>query len=984
MKNIILIILIAVLNVFAEFTTDVEPWRLAKAERQNRLAKQAMRANLDLSENQTQFDVNFYFLDLELNFEWQEIAGAVTVEATALEPIDRIELDLAGQLNVDSVTVAGKPVSFTHENNRLSIFFETEKAVGELAKATIYYGGTPPSSGFGSFSFTSRGGEPLAWTLSEPFGARDWWPCKDAPIDKADSVDIRIRVPAGLIVASNGLLKEKIQDATHVTYHWQERYPITTYLVSLAVYPYHTYRDWYVNAEQDSMPVDFFVFPDHYPSLQYNYAKTVDMLAAFEDLFGPYPFFNEKYGHAEFGWGGGMEHQTITSLGGWSEGLIAHELAHQWWGDMITCESFHHIWLNEAFATYSEALWLEYSRGTVDMHSDMARKEYLGEGTVYVENPLTDNIFDYALTYAKSAWVLHMLRHVVGDHVFWDILDTYYQEFEHSTAATKDFVEVCERVSGRDLQTFFDQWIYKSGSPIYTYTWHTVDQEGHWRLKGTVSQNQPDLTFEMPIDVHVKFADGDTTLVFENSKHEENFEFVLNDKPESVELDPDNWVLGTFEHIRTPIFELFDVVLNRNDSLVHTLQPGKAHQIRPVLFNSGARLTGATLKFSTPNPGILIEPAEINLTAAASGDTLTDLPPVELMVPTSVSNGLLPLTMTVSGDLFEQELTQRLPVGQPNVLFVDDDNGALYEHYYEMMADKALLFAKVWDRQSRGLPDTETLHAYAAVVWFTGDDRESSLTSEEQALISDYMHAGGRLLITGQGIAEDLSTGSQADQLFLKTVLRAEYVATLEAPKAVVGLPQSAMASGLAGRFVDQYSSAENQDAPTEIAAVSPAEATFMYFPSQKIAGIATEDSGNNSKLVFLGFGLEGISGPKNDSSAQFLDQLFAWLSSGVHAGIDSSDSTPLTFQLLGNYPNPFNPRTRIEFNTPDVGKATLLIINALGQQVRRMDFETIRGRNIIFWDGRDHSGKNIAGGVYIATIRFQGEHRRIKMIKMP
>ena len=401
--------------------------------------------------NQERYDVIYYGIDLTIEPPQEKVTGTVQVRAAVVdEPIDHMEVDLLDNMTVSQVTVSGATVSFTHQNDLIDIDLDSSYTAGEIVDVAIEYSGNPASSGLGSFGFDSHADKPMIWSLSEPFGARNWWPCKDQPVDKADSVDIKVTVPKGMIVASNGTLREVIDNGDTETYWWHEGYPIVTYLVSVAIHEYEVYSDYFAYSPTDSMEIQFYVFPDHLEYVQTNYAKTKDMLGIFSDLFGLYPFIEEKYGHAEFVWGGGMEHQTCTSLGGCSEALIAHELAHQWWGDMITCRDFHHIWLNEGFATYSEALYWEQVSGQEAYFNDMNNNQYFGGGTIYVPD-LSDEwrIFDWGLSYAKASWVLHMLRNVVGDSTFFDILQAYYDsEYRHGTAVTEDFQAVCQAVSG--------------------------------------------------------------------------------------------------------------------------------------------------------------------------------------------------------------------------------------------------------------------------------------------------------------------------------------------------------------------------------------------------------------------------------------------------------------------------------------------------------------------------------------------------------
>ncbi|MDZ7722755.1 MAG: M1 family metallopeptidase [candidate division KSB1 bacterium] len=496
-----------------------ESWLRAEAERKEQRAKRLLTGAGTITDNQEKYDVHYYALKLDLDVAEEYLAGEMTVKAWALDSLHHIELNLLDEMRVDSVLDRGKRLSFGHVDDLIHVNLSAPVSPDSSFSLSVYYSGYPENGTRMHFGFDTYQNKPMIWSLSEPFGARTWWPCKDYPKDKADSVNIYITVPQDLIVASNGRLVKTTPLGEKRTFHWHEQYPIATYLVSVAIHPYINYQDWYITASGDSILLDYYVFAEHLSALKNNYAKTPEMMSVFSERFGEYPFPEEKYGHAEFLWGGGMEHQTISSLGYWGEILIAHELAHQWWGNMVTCENFHHIWLNEGFATYAEALWKEYLGGADAMRQWMNYKRYLGEGTVFVEDPLQDDIFHYELTYMKAGWVLHMLRHVVGETVFFELLHEYRERFYFKTAVTKDFQTVCEAVSGMDLEPFFQQWIYESGYPFYRYTWKTEKtSSGNYLLSIMIHQVQDDVVYQMPIDMQLQFTAGDSTIVLQNSK----------------------------------------------------------------------------------------------------------------------------------------------------------------------------------------------------------------------------------------------------------------------------------------------------------------------------------------------------------------------------------------------------------------------------------------------------------------------------------
>lgn len=505
--------------------------------------------------NQLAYDARFYDLDLSLSPTTATLTGTVSMSAlVTFGPLLMVDLDLYNSMVVDAVSANGVTTTFTRVGNVLTVILNRSHMAGEEFTVAVQYHGTPTGDSFG---FDTHNSDAMIWTLSQPFGARTWWPCKDHPSDKADSVDIRVTVPSGLVTASNGTNISSTDNGTVTVSHWQVRYPIATYLVSLAIHPYLTYSDWYAFAPSDSMEIQFYMFPDTLVGTRMNNAKIKTMLEAFADQFGEYPFIEEKYGQAHYTTGGGMEHQTCSSLSSFlSEVLNAHELGHQWWGDMITCRSFNHIWLNEGFATYAEALWAEASQGSSAYQASMAAKKYTGPGTIYVSDETNESlVFHTGRSYHKASWVLHMLRHVLGDSLFTAALAEYRSAHAFGTAVTEDFQHACETVSGKDLTRFFQQWIYGERYPQYRFGWLSRVVTGGYEVIIRIEQIQSWQLFSMPIDVQVTTDSGTYTFTALDSLPEQVFSFFVPVSPTAVELDPDEWILRTLESNQSAVAE---------------------------------------------------------------------------------------------------------------------------------------------------------------------------------------------------------------------------------------------------------------------------------------------------------------------------------------------------------------------------------------------------------------------------------------------
>ena len=540
-----------------------------------------------LTVNQDKIDISYYRIELDIDFGSESISGSVMIQGSVgMDHPDSLEFDLLNNMVVDTVKFNGQVTTFNHQGHLIKI--PTPLVVipeGYSFSVNIKYHGTPEYCGASGFKFDEHLGVDHVWTLSEAYCARSWWPCKDDPSDKADSVDIIITVPSApdFIVASNGTLQSMIQTGDKKIYHWKENYPITTYLVSLAIYPYTVWYDQYISQlSNDTMAIEHYVFPDRFDDSYSNYLLTKDMLVLFSDLFGEYPFINEKYGHADFGWGGGMEHQTLTSMGGYSQNLIAHEIGHQWWGNLITCKTFHDIWLNEGFARYCQALWWEYQNGEEAYFSFMNDHAYYGGGTIYVEYPLNNSaIFNSSLSYNKASWVLHMLRHIVGDNTFFQILKEYgsNDSLAYNAAATLDFKHICENVSGIELDEFFEQWIFGDYHPNYQLSWWS-ESEGVYKIK--IDQTQSTGYFTMPIDITLSGSQGplviDTTIVINNSGSSQVYELSgLDFIVENVVLDPDGWILKEVSYTTAGL----------NNIIAKNISISKAY---PNPFNSSIKL----------------------------------------------------------------------------------------------------------------------------------------------------------------------------------------------------------------------------------------------------------------------------------------------------------------------------------------------------------------------------------------------------------
>jgi aminopeptidase N len=535
---------------------EYKPWIKGERERHSK----SIQMSKVLYPGDTKIDVTYYGLDLTITTNPNYLTGIVTVEAKSdTSTLNTCFLDLRNILTVDSVQLNSNTASFSHLNNKINIILDHTYTQGEPFTLKIYYRGLPGGTNFGGFYFGTHSGTPIISTLSEAYSGPYWWPQKDTPGDKADSSDVWITVADNLIPVSNGTLESITPNGngTH-TYHWKNHYTIANYLISLAITNYTLYNTYYHYSPTDSMVIANYIYPENFNNVKPYVDETADMIEVFADRYGEYPFIQEKYGHAEFQWGGAMEHQTCTSMGFWGSGVISHELAHQWYGDMITCKDWHHIWLNEGFATYSEAVYVEAKSGKAAYDAQIAGEMSYAKsavGTIWVQNIESEwEIFNGARSYAKGACVLHMLRGVVGDSAFFDIMRTYsaHPSVSYGVATTEDFQSIAESVYGQSLNYFFQQWIYGEKYPVYSVSWSKTPLVGDlYRIDLNITQavNPNPSFFTMPVQIKVNFASGDTVVTLFNNTQNQNFQFDVVGNPSSITFDPGNWILKTLQGI---------------------------------------------------------------------------------------------------------------------------------------------------------------------------------------------------------------------------------------------------------------------------------------------------------------------------------------------------------------------------------------------------------------------------------------------------
>lgn len=518
--------------------------------------------NLFASEDETDklfdsYDVKFYFINIEASNANTNIKGntEILIQYT-ISHVDSIGLELSETAIIDSIVSDGKNLNFTRKEDTIKIALSTEKKAGDFSTITIFYkfSGNEADTRKGINNRTIPSGAKVTWTITEPFYAKNWFPCKQFLTDKADSAYIYVTIPDSLMVGSNGLLSGIFPvDSNKKRFEWKTRYPIAFYLISFAVANYMDYSFYAKTADGDSVLVQNYIYNDS--SYFLNNKRDIDsvkaLINAFSKRFGPYPFKNEKYGHCLAPAGGGMENQTMTTLSSFAFGLVAHELAHSWFGDHITCSDWQNIWINEGFASYGEFVAYEELGTREDLmewlNSTQADAKLATEGSVYVPDDEKDNtkrLFDHPLSYKKGAMIIHMLRSVINnDDLFFEVIRTFQTRYAFSNASGEDFKKIVEEKTQIDFDTFFQQWFYGEGFPTINISWEQEADSVILYFEQTTSAPVITPFFNFSMDFKFEYLGGDTTHKILIDQNSQVVKIPCTQRVYNIVADPDLWIL---------------------------------------------------------------------------------------------------------------------------------------------------------------------------------------------------------------------------------------------------------------------------------------------------------------------------------------------------------------------------------------------------------------------------------------------------------
>lgn len=509
----------------------------------------------NINPNTLNYDLRYQRMDLELNPAQSMVSGSVTSHFIPNQSMNAIYFDLSHAVPVSQVLYHGVSIPFQQlPTKELRIDFVAPRPANVLDSLTIHYAGAPDLT-YNALKSSMQNGVPIMASLNEPYGAQDWFPTKQSLNDKIEKFDFKITTPDTFSVAANGLLMSEtaLPNNRKLTF-WRTNYPMTAYLAAVSITNFTKLNDVIGNP-----PIPFvnYVYPTTAadPAKMANIEWTKQAMITFENYFGAYPFRNEKYGHMEFDYGGTcMEHQTMSSMSSWGRGVIAHELAHQWFGDKVTCKTWNDIWINEGFAVFGEhvayekillspSAFLQYLQGQKDYITSV------DNGSTYVPDASLTNvgrIFHGRLTYAKGGYLLRMIKWMVGDSVFYNALQQYHvrPNLAYNYASVDDFKASFLQSTGRDLTEFFNDWYYNQGHPTYNITWNQLpNQSIAFRVNQTQSHASVSY-FDMQLPIRVNGTNGEVAYFApNNTANNEYFVFPLNFTVASVDFNYEYQIL---------------------------------------------------------------------------------------------------------------------------------------------------------------------------------------------------------------------------------------------------------------------------------------------------------------------------------------------------------------------------------------------------------------------------------------------------------
>ncbi|MFC1898266.1 M1 family aminopeptidase [Candidatus Cloacimonadota bacterium] len=912
------------------------------------------------------YDVRYYRIDIDIDFENEYVEASNLMGFDILENnTSSIQVHLANILDVDEILMNSQNLTFTHLDGIIDITLGGTYNIGDYLELEIFYYGYPDVRLEDGIKFESHSGTPVVFSMVSPRGARKWWPCKDTPADKPDSLDIWITFPDQFICASNGLLQEEIYNGNNTkTSKWHESYPVATYLTSFAItnYQLHSFLWEY---EGNQMMVDNYVYPEQATASLDLYELCGGMLTFLSDTYGIFPFLTEKYGHATCTNLGAlaMEHQTCTSFdAGYiidpaAEYTVMHELGHSWAGDCLSIGSWSHVWLKEGFASYSEALWAEYLYGSTGLQDYMQAEDTGGalDECLYRDDSQGANHIFNSVVYNKGSWTVHMLRGVLGDEDFFELMTYYFQnpDLIYGNVLTEDLKNCAEAVAGYDMDWFFDQWFWNYGRPYYQYTYYESASEDSVKFTINSIGSQGD-----PFSMYVPFQLNSVDYRVWTDDGMNYSSVYLDGEITSLEWDPANWVLDYGYIEKLPILE--EVSENREGSAVLTWEDFFDPAIEG--FNVYRKLGGEDYAQLNASPISSTYYFDDNVIAGQQYYyRIAAVFESEGNYVSQFSNeiSLIPVDFTFDEGILLVDGTQDYPASSPFPSDEDVDN-----YYDEILGTYGYTS---WDVNADGMPPLTEFAKYSTIIWHT-DDIVNFPIENDLYNMKSYLLAGGNLLLSSWKLLYDLQ------QNFYEYYLNFQNPDTNEIPDFIGAFGQNGFpdividTDKIPLAFWNNTLQYINKFEP-----VSGAESIYLFDseindPDWENAVCAQRYYGD-FKVYVLGFPLYFMN---QNTSAQIVDlvlQDFGEVTNSQNNIVENSNVK------LSNYPNPFNPETTISFglNTETNENTELIIYNLKGQKLKTflINSPTDQPINSVTWNGTDQTEKPVSSGIFFYQLRI-------------
>jgi len=985
MKRVLFVFLFLSL-VFVVFSIQPYPDFQEIVRKQHEVRDQEIEFYRDMFDdlsNQTRemenYDVRYYRIDIDIDFDNEYIEASNLMNFEILENnTTNIQVHFADILDVDEIIMNSQNLTFTHLDGIIEIDLAGVFNTGELLELEIFFYGNPDVRLEDGIKFESHSGTPVVFSMVSPRGARKWWPCKDTPADKPDSLDIWITYPDQYICASNGLLEEEIYNANGTkTSKWHESYPVATYLTSFAItnYQMHSFL-WEYDGNQ--MMVDNYVYPEQAATSIELYETCDGMLTFFSDTYGIFPFLTEKYGHATCTNLGAlaMEHQTCTSfqssyiIDPAAEYTVAHELGHSWAGDALSIGSWSHVWLKEGFASYSEALWAEHQFGTQALQDYMQAEDTggaLDECLFRDDSQGANHIFN-SVIYNKGSWTVHMLRGIFGDEDFFELMTYYFQnpELIYGNVLTEDLKNCAEAVAGYDMDWFFDQWFWNYGRPYYQYTYYTSAQEDSVKFTINSIGSQGD-----PFSMFVPFQINNENYRVWTDDGLNYGTVYLNEEITSMEWDPENWVLDYGYIEKLPVLE--EVSENREGSAVLTWEDFFDPAIEG--FNVYRKLAGeeyeqmniapVSTTYYFDDDVIAGQQYFYKIAAVFEGNYISRF---------SNDISLIPVDFTFDEGILLVDGTQDYPATSP---FPSDED---VDEYYDAILGTYGYTS--WDVNADGMPPLTELAKYSSIIWHT-DDIVNFPIENELYNMKSYLLAGGNLLLSSWKLLHNLQEN------FYQNYLNFQNPDNNEIPDFIGAFGQNGFPDIVID--TDKIPMAFWNNTLQYINKFEPANgAESIYLFNSEIDdpdwenAVCAQRYYGDFKVYVFGFPLYFM---EQNAAAQIVDLVMQDFGEVTNSQTNVIQNVDIK---LSNYPNPFNPSTTIYFDlsNEENEKLELVIYNLKGQKIKDLsprlfhpEFVEGRGQIMVDWNGTDESNQPVSSGIYFYKLSSPTLNMTNKMI---